>query len=113
VARARWPIEHWFEESTGETGLDHDDVRREGSWYRHITLSLLAHAFPAELRREAGRKAARAAPGDPVDLSAEPIPPSAPEVRRLLQMAVPFRGAVPHARQCSTPALGSSALHPA
>jgi SRSO17 transposase len=56
VAGARWPIEQCFEESKGETGLDHYEVRRYDSWYRHITLSLLAHTFLAELRREAGGK---------------------------------------------------------
>ena len=56
VAGARWPIEQCFEESKGETGLDHYEVRRYDSWYRYITLSLLAHTFLAELRREAGGK---------------------------------------------------------
>jgi SRSO17 transposase len=57
VAGARWPIEQGFEEAKGETGLDHYEVRRWDCWHRHITLSLLAHAFLAELRRrEAGGK---------------------------------------------------------
>jgi SRSO17 transposase len=51
VAGARWPIEQCFEEAKGETGLDHYEVRRYHGWYRHITLSLLAHTFLAELRR--------------------------------------------------------------
>ena len=29
----------------GEAGLDQYEVRRWNSWHRHITLSLLAHAF--------------------------------------------------------------------
>jgi hypothetical protein len=57
VAGARWPIEQCFEESKGETGLDHDEVRRYDNWYRHITLALLAHTFLTDLRRrEAGGK---------------------------------------------------------
>jgi hypothetical protein len=57
VAGARWPIEQCFEEAKGETGLDHYEVRRYDGWYRHITLSLLAHTFLAELRRrEVGGK---------------------------------------------------------
>jgi SRSO17 transposase len=59
VAGARWPIEQCFEEAKGETGLDHYEVRRYDGWYRHITLSLLAHTFLAELRRrEVGGKCA-------------------------------------------------------
>jgi SRSO17 transposase len=47
VAGARWAIEDCFAEARNETGLDHYQVRRYGAWYRHITLSMLAHAFLA------------------------------------------------------------------
>ncbi|WP_198691534.1 transposase, partial [Xenorhabdus lircayensis] len=50
VAGCRWEIECGFEETKGECGLDHDEVRQWHSWYRHITLSLLAHAVLAVLR---------------------------------------------------------------
>ncbi|CDH26813.1 IS701 family transposase [Xenorhabdus bovienii] len=50
VAGCRWEIESGFEETKGECGLDHDEVRRWQSWHRHITLSLLAHAVLAVLR---------------------------------------------------------------
>ncbi|MEX0447459.1 transposase [Xenorhabdus sp. SGI246] len=50
VAGHRWEIESGFEETKGECGLDHDEVRQWHSWYRHITLSLLAHAVLAVLR---------------------------------------------------------------
>ena len=63
VAGARWPIEQCFEESKGETGLDHYEVRRYESWHRYITLALLAHTFLAELRREAGGKSGPVDPG--------------------------------------------------
>ncbi len=45
VAGKRWGIEVAFEEAKGEAGLDEYEVRRWESWYRHITLSLLAHAY--------------------------------------------------------------------
>jgi SRSO17 transposase len=47
VAGARWAVEDCFAEAKNETGLDHYQVRRYGAWYRHITLSMLAHAFLA------------------------------------------------------------------
>ncbi len=45
VAGARWAVEDCFAEAKNETGLDHYQVRRYRAWYRHITLSMLAHAF--------------------------------------------------------------------
>ena len=45
VAGTRWAIEDSFESAKGEVGLDQYEVRRWISWYRHITLALLAHAF--------------------------------------------------------------------
>jgi len=38
-------IEETFQTAKGETGLDHYQVRQWTGWYRHITLSMLAHAF--------------------------------------------------------------------
>jgi SRSO17 transposase len=51
VAGARWAIEDCFAEAKNETGLDHYQVRRYRAWYRHITLSMLAHAFLAVTAR--------------------------------------------------------------
>src|ERR1017187_5746373 len=45
VAGARWAVEDCFGEAKNETGLDHYQVRLYHAWYRHITLSMLAHAF--------------------------------------------------------------------
>ena len=45
VAGKRWGIEVAFEEAKGEAGLDEYEVRKWDSWYRHITLSLMAHAY--------------------------------------------------------------------
>ena len=50
IASTRYTIEQCFEEGKGETGLDHYEVRYWSSWYRHITLSMLAHAWLAWLR---------------------------------------------------------------
>jgi SRSO17 transposase len=51
VAGARWAVEDCFAEAKNETGLDHYQVRTWTAWYRHITLSMLAHAFLAALAR--------------------------------------------------------------
>ena len=53
VAGARWGVEDCFAEATNEAGLDHYQVRRYRAWYRHITLSMLAHAFLAVTARAA------------------------------------------------------------
>jgi len=53
VAGARWAVEDCFAEARNETGLDHYQVRRYRAWYRHITLSMLAHAFLAVAARPA------------------------------------------------------------
>ena len=53
VAGARWAVEDCFAEAKNETGLDHYQVRRYRAWYRHITLSMLAHAFLAVTARNA------------------------------------------------------------
>src|SRR5690625_61679 len=45
VAGTRWKIEQDFEGAKGEAGLDEYEVRSWKGWYRHITLSLLAHAY--------------------------------------------------------------------
>lgn len=47
IAGKRWAIEMAFEEAKGEAGLDEYEVRKWGSWYRHVTLSLFAHAYLA------------------------------------------------------------------
>ncbi len=53
VAGTRWTIEECIESAKGEVGLDHYEVRRWTSWYRHITLALLAHAFLSVTRAAA------------------------------------------------------------
>jgi SRSO17 transposase len=51
VAGARWSIEQCFAEGKGEAGLADYEVRYWPSWHRHITLSMLAHAWLASMRR--------------------------------------------------------------
>jgi len=53
VAGARWGVEDCFGEAKNEAGLDHYQVRRYRAWYRHVTLSMLAHAFLAVAARAA------------------------------------------------------------
>lgn len=60
IAGRRWEIEIGFEASKGECGLDQYEVRRWQGWYRHITLSLLAHAVLVALRVREKKNSARA-----------------------------------------------------
>jgi SRSO17 transposase len=53
VAGRRWAVEDCFGAAKNECGLDQYEVRRYTSWYRHITLSMLAFAFLAGLARPA------------------------------------------------------------
>jgi SRSO17 transposase len=45
VAGQRWTIEERFQTGKGLCGLDQHQVRRWRSWYRWMTLAMLAHAF--------------------------------------------------------------------
>jgi SRSO17 transposase len=54
VAGSRWQIEVGFEGAKGACGLDQYEVRKWAAWHRHITLSLLAHAFLAAMRAREG-----------------------------------------------------------
>jgi SRSO17 transposase len=55
IAGTRWVIETGFEAVKGEAGLDEYETRSWTGWYRHVTLSLAAHAFlsvvPVKLKR--------------------------------------------------------------
>jgi SRSO17 transposase len=54
VAGTRWAVEETFQTAKGETGLDHYQVRQYTGWYRHITLSMFAHAFLTVTRSKKG-----------------------------------------------------------
>jgi SRSO17 transposase len=57
IASSRYTVEQCIEEAKGETGLDEYEVRFWHSWYRHITLSMMAHAWLASIRlQEQGKK---------------------------------------------------------
>lgn len=56
VAATRYTVEQCFEEGKGESGLDQYEVRHWHSWYRHITLSMMAHAWLASLRSDENKK---------------------------------------------------------
>lgn len=58
VAGTRWAIETGFEALKGEAGLDEYETRTWTGWYRHITLSLLAHAFLSVIRAREAKKGA-------------------------------------------------------
>ena len=55
VAGASWGVEDCFAEAKNEAGLDHYQVRKYRAWYRHATLSMLAHAFLAVAARASAR----------------------------------------------------------
>jgi SRSO17 transposase len=54
VAGIRWAVEETFQTAKGQTGLDHYQVRQYTGWYRHITLSMLAHAYLTVTRSKRG-----------------------------------------------------------
>ena len=65
VAGTRWAIEECFEEAKGQVGLDQYEVRRWDSWYRHITLAMLAQAYLSVIKHQAmepGEKGAATVP---------------------------------------------------
>ena len=59
AAGRRWSIEQAIEQAKGEVGLDQYEVRSWRGWYRHITLSMLAHAYLAVTRVAANAEAAK------------------------------------------------------
>ena len=48
VAFSRWRVERMFEDSKGELGMDHFEVRRYVSIKRHLIVSCVSHLFLAE-----------------------------------------------------------------
>jgi SRSO17 transposase len=55
VVGKRWAVEECFETAKGECGLDPYEVRSWNGWHRHITLSLLAHAYLTVVRAQTVR----------------------------------------------------------
>lgn len=56
VASTRYVVEQVIEEGKGETGLDEYEVRYWHSWYRHITLSMMALAWLVSIRCKEAEK---------------------------------------------------------
>ena len=79
VAGTRWAIEACFEAAKGEVGLDQYEVRSWAGWHRHVTLAMLAHAYLTSTPQ--GRRRGK---GQTLDLAADLLPLTVPEVRRLL-----------------------------
>jgi len=60
VAFSRWHIERLFEDSKGELGLDHFEVRQYGAITRHLLLTCVSHLFLAEFVQARRGKKSRA-----------------------------------------------------
>ena len=56
VALARHPIEQLLQEAKSDAGLADYEVRYWHSWYRHITLSLMAHTWLTLIRHQQREK---------------------------------------------------------
>ena len=52
----RWAIEQCFEETKGELGMDHYEVRKFRGWHHHILTCMLAHFFLWHLKIRLGEK---------------------------------------------------------
>ena len=82
VASTRYTVEQCIEEAKGETGLDEYEVRYWHSWHRHITLSMMAHAWLASIRYKSVE--------EEWDYDPKLAELTVPEVRRLLEIALPL-----------------------
>jgi SRSO17 transposase len=74
VALSRWRIERMFEDSKGELGMDHFEVRRYISIKRHLIVSCVSHLFLAEfwLANQGGKSGVHALPSSSRHRSARP-----------------------------------------
>ena len=52
MVSTRFAVEQCFEEAKGQAGLDEYAVRLWPSWHRHITLTMMAHAWLTVIRAE-------------------------------------------------------------
>jgi len=69
VAGSRYHIEHLLEEAKAVAGLGQYEVRYWHSWYRHMTLALMAHAWLTLIRHTHAQKKS-----PPTSLLAAPQP---------------------------------------
>jgi SRSO17 transposase len=56
IAGSRWRVEDCLAEAKGECGLDEYEVRKWEGWHKHVTLTLLAHAYLVVVRSLAQRE---------------------------------------------------------
>jgi SRSO17 transposase len=61
VGGTRYHVEHLLEEAKGTAGLGQYEVRYWHSWYRHMTLALIAHTWLTVLRHADAQKKSRPA----------------------------------------------------
>jgi SRSO17 transposase len=61
VGGVRYHVEHLLEEAKGRAGLGQYEVRYWHSWYRHMTLALIAHTWLTLLRQADAQKKSRPA----------------------------------------------------
>jgi SRSO17 transposase len=80
---ARWHIEEVFA-ATKDMGLDHYEVRSWMGWYRHITLTMLAHAFLVTICSQDREKRASGPPPPSSRRQEHLAPLTTSEVRQLL-----------------------------
>ena len=73
VAGQRWRVEECFETAKGECGLDEYEVRSWTGWHRHVTLSLLAHAYLTVVRARAVHTGAQKKPGSAAPSRADAV----------------------------------------
>ena len=94
VAGLRWTIEENFQAGKGLTGLDEHQARRWTSWYRWVTLAMLAAAVLTIAA--AAERTRRVAPEDQIPLTRNEI---APLLRGALirLLATPRTGCTGHA----------------
>ena len=88
VVGTRWKTEEIFEAAKEEIGFDQYEVRLWTSWYRHITLAMLAHAYLTVMRAQTEHSD----PTDLLEVALELLPLTLAEVRHLL-----WQTAWPHA----------------
>jgi Transposase DDE domain len=74
MAGIRWRVEEAFQAGKGLCGLDRHQVRRWRSWYRWVTLAMLAYAFLVVARGQRARSPSGTVGAYRVDLQRAPAP---------------------------------------
>jgi SRSO17 transposase len=74
VAGCRWRVEEAFQAGKGLCGLDQHQVRRWCSWYRWVTLAMLAYAFLVAAAVTEAHPPSTTVGAHPADLQRGPAP---------------------------------------